>query len=774
MMSDSRPLEPFTVGDWQVDPAIDTIARGSEVHKLEPRTMRLLICLAETPGSVVSSERLLTEVWAGVVVGPASVYQAISQLRRLLGDTEAEATYIATVPRKGYRLVAPVRKAQQPEPRDAPTSTPPPAQSPVLLAPRPKTRTRTAVMVFAIAIAAVLSIAGYFAQRYRTAERASPSIVVLPFVDLTSEKRDQPFCDGLTEELSNWLAQLPTLRVVARTSAFLYRNKAADVRQIGKALDTNYVLEGSLRRADNKMRVTVQLVDTVNGYHLWSGNYDTSLVNVIAIQEQIARSVADNLEIRLTDHTTLQFAARGSTNPGAYSLYLIARYHQQQRTLSDNEHAIELYREAISADPKFALAYVGLAYALLNQRYFNGRAATDIAADAQPLLAIAEKLRPNLAELYVVRGALQNELLKPKSALQDLQRAVMLDPNSAEGFAELGFLHITSGEPRAALADYSRAAALDPINYILYAQRCLALQDLARLEEATRDCDRARSLKPEASWAYATTSLLAAAQGRTDEALRWNQQAIEHAPDDFELYNWRATWFVALGLPAEALTAYQQARAATQTTAAEHGLLPNELLAAFASNGARAVTALINTVKLDNPPHAESLFGIAYGQLLIGDWRGARAQVDQALRAADLDARTLNSPWLARTGFSYQLIAAEAELETGDRAAAESRLIQIATLIDRLLRGGVQTQGIYELKAQVAALRGDPSAAMLALNRAVALGWHNVVTAEHEPYFNSLRSRADYQALIRRLKDISETLRRGVPMPNKAPASAAV
>ena len=151
----------------------------------------------------------------------------------------------------------------------------------------------------------------------------TPSIVVLPFVDMSADKSEQSFCDGLTEELSSWLAQLPTLRVVARTSAFSFKDKPTDVRDIGRQLGTSYVLEGSMRRTGSYMRISVQLIDARTGYHRWAGAYDAPVADVIKVQEDIARSIATNLEIRLAKLTTAGFAARGSSSAEAYQLYLV-------------------------------------------------------------------------------------------------------------------------------------------------------------------------------------------------------------------------------------------------------------------------------------------------------------------------------------------------------------------------------------------------------------------------------------------------------------------
>jgi transcriptional activator of cad operon len=282
-----KPLEVVQIGDWLVNPALDTLCRGTETHKLEPRTMRLLLHLANAAGAVVSVDSLLSEVWSGVVVGPASVYQAVSQLRKLVGDVDPDPTYITTVPRRGYRLIAPVRRGA--------AQTVPLATDVVSFA--PASRRWVAMVLGGVTLLALIVTGSSFWTPSPTAPSAS--IAVLPFIDLTAEKAEQSFCDGLTEELSNRLSQIPTLRVVARTSASAFRGQAEDVRTIGKALDIDHILEGSVRRSGNHLRVTVQLVDARNGYHLWSVNYDRAADDAINLQEDISQSVAQHLQADL-------------------------------------------------------------------------------------------------------------------------------------------------------------------------------------------------------------------------------------------------------------------------------------------------------------------------------------------------------------------------------------------------------------------------------------------------------------------------------------------
>ncbi len=582
------------------------------------------------------------------------------------------------------------------------------------------------------------------------------AIAVLPFVDLSVGKTEQPLSDGITEELSNWLAQIPMLRVVARSSAFVFRDRQTDVREIGRQLGATHVLEGTLRRAGNVLRVSVQLISTRDGYNLWSGSYDAASTNVILMQEEVARSVANNLELRLTGVAIANLSERRSSSAQAYALYLVARHHQQQGTKQDNERAIELYRQAINFDPSFALAQVGLAYAYLNQRYFNDRPIVDIAGDAMPLLERAAKQAPRLADVYVVRGALETELLRHDAALRDLHHAEALNPNSRDAASELGFYYLVNGQPRDALRYYSHAADLDPLDYNLAAQRCTALADLGQYDGAAAACDRSRSLDPQSVSAYSVSSDLEEARGRLAEALRWNSVALSRSADAQELYAQRGHWLLSLGLPERARESYDAAVVATGNTNATPWLSWIGLVTAYAGGGLEALHQRIAAQRLADASDPGVLFELANVELLAGEPQAARAFVDRALASTELRPDDLASPWLARTGRAYLLIAAAAHQATGDAAGAAQQLTALTALLDRLTAAGMRRHGVYELQAQVAALRGDVAGAMRALQRAADQGWRDAWLAEREPYFSTLRPRADFRALLERVRADNE------------------
>lgn len=280
------------VGAWCVNPASGQISRNGNSVRLEVRTMRLLVCLAERAGEVVSIDELLDQVWPGVSVTPDSVYQAVAALRRLLGDDPKNPTYIATAPRLGYRMVATVG----PWVEDVATAEPAPAARRF----RPMAALMTVLGAVALVVFGGLVWYGKAAKQtpkpvQAVASGPQKSIAVLPFLDLTEDMKHEAFADGMTEELIDRLSKVPGFRVPAPTSSFYFKNKKVPIAEIARSLGVAYVLDGSIRRSGGRMRVATRLVRAENGYVIWSGSYDRALKDILMLQDDIAGEVTKAL-----------------------------------------------------------------------------------------------------------------------------------------------------------------------------------------------------------------------------------------------------------------------------------------------------------------------------------------------------------------------------------------------------------------------------------------------------------------------------------------------
>jgi transcriptional activator of cad operon len=310
------------IGDWRVHPASDEISRDGVLTRVDARSMRLLLCLADHAGQVVSIDQLLNQVWPGVTVSQDSVYQSVASLRRLLGDDPRHPAYIATVPRLGYRMVAPVAPWPASPGADPifnpnqspalPRITPAIASSRTVTAPRFGFRRRpgltgrafpriagvtTGLLLLGLAFA-------YFAQRTPgNITHASPqtvpsqrSIAVLPFLDLTQGMTNGELADGMTEELIDRLSKIPGLRVPSPTSSFFFKDKHVTVAEVAKFLRVAYILDGSIRKSGDRLRVAARLVRVDSGYVVWSETYNRPFHDILTVQDDIAGEVSKALQ----------------------------------------------------------------------------------------------------------------------------------------------------------------------------------------------------------------------------------------------------------------------------------------------------------------------------------------------------------------------------------------------------------------------------------------------------------------------------------------------
>ena len=289
---DTSTTAKLRIGAWNVEPELGQMTRDGETVRLEPRMMRLLLCLAERANQTVSADELLDQVWTGVVVSPDSIYQAIAALRRLLGDDPKQPSYIATIPRKGYRMVAEVGAWP-----DGPAAANAKAKW--------HTRRRLAAVLCA-SVAALMGAAIWIhhssaslASTRIDAAYASPpekSIAVLPFLDLTEEMKEEYFADGITEELIGRFSKIPGFKVPAPTASFFYKGKQIAVDEFAKRLAVKYVLDGSVRKSGSTMRIAARLMKADNGFVIWSASYDRPVDDLLMIQDDIGEQVTKALE----------------------------------------------------------------------------------------------------------------------------------------------------------------------------------------------------------------------------------------------------------------------------------------------------------------------------------------------------------------------------------------------------------------------------------------------------------------------------------------------
>jgi TolB-like protein/DNA-binding winged helix-turn-helix (wHTH) protein len=451
-------------GVFEVDGRAHELRRQGLRIRLQDQPFQILKFLAEHAGEVVTRDQLRQKLW------PSSVYvdfdhglnNAIARLRDALGDAAGAPRFIETLPRIGYRFICPVERAPSPEDRSnnkAPITAIPLADVP----PWWNKHRRAfipgvAALLVGFGLLASLWLARHRADETRTASAAQgPSIAVLPFINLSDDKDNEYFSDGLTEELVTKLAGIRGLKVVARTSSFRFKGKAESAGAIARALQVNHLLEGSVRRSGTHLRITAQLIDAGKDEHVWSQEYDREVGDVFQIQEEIAFAVAAAMKVSLLDADQTRVRKRGTSDPEAYRLYLIAQSHLLSRARpTDLGLAKRALDEAITRDPNFAAAYAGLAHYYFQRAWGTltdteegarlGAAAAEHAVALDPTSSEALEARANMQFWRYRFGGDYGAYI---AAQNDMTRAIELDPSNSWAYEDFGRAILWSDPDRA-------------------------------------------------------------------------------------------------------------------------------------------------------------------------------------------------------------------------------------------------------------------------------------------------------------------------------------
>jgi TolB-like protein/Tfp pilus assembly protein PilF len=343
------------------------------------------------------------------------------------------------------------------------------------------------------------------------------SIAVLPFVNMSSDREREYFSDGLTEEMIDLLSQVPDLRVPARTSSFYFKGKSEKLADIAHELGVAYVLEGSVREAGKRLRITAQLIRADTGYHLWSQSYDRDDTDVFAVQDDIAKAVVGALKLKLGTGTQV-IGARGTTNIEAYNQYLLGRQFERLHSLEGYRHAVEAYRNTISRDPNYAAAYGGLAVAEARVADNTGdpRGIERAASDVEKALVLA----PNDSNGYVSRARLRSGFLWDWSGAQaDIEKALTLDPRN--GDAQIGSARLLAalGRLPEAIAAQKKATALDPLSSNAWKYLGFLYTETGDYTAADAALSRAIEIEPTLVFAFTYVANLRLLEGKDQEAL---------------------------------------------------------------------------------------------------------------------------------------------------------------------------------------------------------------------------------------------------------------
>ncbi|MDG0855736.1 winged helix-turn-helix domain-containing protein [Roseateles puraquae] len=757
------PAEQWLIGDWLADSRLDELRRGDEIVKIEPRNMRLLAALAQRPGEVLTVDELLTEVWADLVVTQSSVYQAVSQLRQVLGDDASRPRYIATVPRKGYRLVAvvqPVRVPRAPVPAEPAAAAPvqPPAVSPApqpaevaARTSQPGPRRRGWLLGGGLTALAAAGGAVWWWPRAAQMPPDQVRLAVLPFKDTSAHKLEQPLAEGLAEQVIGALTAHGQVRVLARATSFQFDSPDA-LQPLAEQRFVTHVLGGELTRSAQRVSLSLHLHGLPRLRLVWQQALEVELADLSRLAVQVANQALQALGATPVARATPPAA------PDAYELYLTGLQHQRSAQLPGILKAREYFQRAIDRDAGFAPAYVGQAATWIAQfHYGGGLSLRDMDARAQPLIDRALQLAPDLPLAQGLQGHLKANLSLHDEARRWLAPALQQSPSDVTLLGWMAKNEMDDGRPVAALPLLERAAQLSPLAVQVQHLLGLAATYAGRFDAAQAHYRRAMTLAPRHANGAWGLGLVGYARGQLGEAVQGYRKALVIDPRRDALWLQLGWLYLDLGLADEARHAFAQSE-----SLAAHPAESRLGAARLQLADEAALRRTLEGLKLPASGARELEIETALLWVQLGDLSRARRLFEPAVGLMLSDPLPAWGNWDAFNGRHALIDAAAVWVALGESARAEPLLAQAETFLKRYRQQGNTWHTGPFLRARIEALRGRPQAAAALLEEAVNLGWRRAWTVPHDPALASVRELPRVVALQSQVRQQVEAQRRAL------------
>lgn len=586
------------------------------------------------------------------------------------------------------------------------------------------------------------------------------SIAVLPFADMSGDEETADYLAiGIQEDLLTRLSKIGSLKVISRTSVQQYRKTLKSIPQIGAELGVGKILEGSVQRLGSRLRVNVQLIDSVTDTHVWAETYERSLTadNVFDMQSEIVEATIRQLEAKLTPEETRRLTAMPTQSLAAYTAYLDGRQQSDVESVESLHRAIDKFQEAIGLDPDFALAYVGLAdaYLTLGANFWGGLSIDESIVRAEPPLVRSLELDGSLGEAYATLGLLRQQQGDWPAAEQAYERAISLRPSYSRAFRLFGRLRWQQERREEAMQLFGKALLLDPYSASVNYQMARALDESGSFEEALARYLRVVDIEPDHAFAYV---YIAAIQylvyGRVDESMVWYRRAADNDALSPSLQAAQAIAYLELGDPESAKIWVDKGMALNPETF--WPIWANALLNVYVGDDAAAQQDARNLLEL-YPRNWGGLTLLRNADIAAGRHEAARSRYARAFRE-------LIEPEIPQVDSANYFVAVDLALvllHLGEDSRAADLLDQSLDVIEELPRLG--TEGYWITDVRIYALQQRQQRALDALQQAVDEGWRvfSWFYLEHDPNLDSIRNDPAFQRIYSMLKsDLAEQARR--------------
>jgi len=512
----------YEFGPFHVDANKRLLLRNGESVPLAPKVLETLLVLIDNRDRALTKDELLKRLWGDTIVEEGGLTRNISILRKTLGERPDEHQYIVTLPARGYQFVAEVREVggNREELEVAPVPTPPESGSRL----RGRLSARKSLVFGGLALLVLLVSITYALRPVRARKPEIRSLAVLPLDNLSSDSAQEYFADGMTEALIGNLARIRALRVVSRTSVMRFKGARTSLSEIARALNVDAVIEGSVQRTADRVRISLQLIHAPTDTHLWAREYERELTDILKLQSEVARTVAEEIRIQVTAEERARMASAGTVNPAAYQEYLLGQYHLWKLTEDHLAQAVDHFGRATRLDPGYAAAHAGLSHAWWWRGIWGAKTLKDVEIPSRAAARKALELDPRLAEAHVSMGRIKYLDWDWTGAEKDFSRALEIDPNNLDAHFFHGMLFMALGRFPESITHMQRAEQLDPLSSTVQSGFGRVLYRAHKFEDAISHLNRAIELEPQSPGGYSRLADVYEQTGRYTEALALHEK----------------------------------------------------------------------------------------------------------------------------------------------------------------------------------------------------------------------------------------------------------
>ncbi len=537
--------------DFELDLTSGELHKDGQKVPLPPKAFEVLRSLVEHPGEVVTREDLRSRLWAAdtFVEFDDSLNHAVKKLRQALGDSAENPQFIETLPRHGYRFIAPTNGDSIPEG-----------------APKPKRSYPVPMLVFGLVLLALMAaLVAYDVGGVRRLWDHTPgptirSLAVLPLSNLTGDSQQDYFTDGMTDALITDLAKIRELKVISRTSVMRFKDTKEPLPGIARALGVDGIVEGSVQRSSGRIRITVQLIRGATDIHLWANSYERDARDVLALQEEVAQAVAREIKVTLTPEESIRMSRTARpVNPEAYELYLKGRYEADRLLQEGMNKSLDYFQQVINRDPTFTPAYCGIADSYTTLGIDGFAAGTDVYPKAKEAALKALQLDPNSAEAHASLGfVLFNYDHDHDGAIKELGTATRLNPNFVPAHVWYSLSLAWLGRSEEAVQEIEYARRLDPLSGRIRADLVYALFLGRQYDRAIAEGQKALEVDPNFPWIHGFLARAYLQKGMTREAFAEFEKRKNLQPNFPKAQADMALAYAAIGDRKAALKIYEQ------------------------------------------------------------------------------------------------------------------------------------------------------------------------------------------------------------------------